>query len=629
MEEKTKRCPYCSETILASAKKCKHCGEWLSKSGKSSSDSFAVLKNALASRFEILEEIGRGGMSVVYKANQINLNRTIALKILPSQFTHDLEFLERFHREAGAAAQLNHPNIVTIYDEGVENGVHFIAMEYVDGKNLHTIIRERGSISGEETKQLLIPIAEGLGYAHSMGMIHRDIKSSNILIGGKSRPVLTDFGIARASESSQLTRTGTVLGTPEYMSPEQAKGENTDARSDIYSLGVVMYECLTGQLPFQTENVLGTIHKITHKSPTPPSGLKSDITVEMENVVLCCLEKKISDRYSKCEDLIEALEKDEDEQPAEKKPTSSKPEKAAIKIKPRPKTKSNPGMPRWWKVTVGIIVAFLIIVISFLIWQLINKPALYPQTRINSKKKNIQNLLNEMVFIQGGTFMMGSNDGEQDEKPVHKVSVDDFKMDKYEVTNAQYCVFLNEKGNQTEGDVPWLDIDNGDCKIKKQGGRYIPLNGYANHPVIEVTWYGARVYADWADKRLPTEAEWEYAARGGRISKGFIFSGSNNVDDVAVYNKNSNRKPNVVGTMQPNELGIFDLSGNVWEWCADWYDNYYSKNPSENPKGFLNGQYRVLRGGSWKYNAHLTRVTNRHSKDPKTSDIICGFRCVR
>ena len=236
---------------------------------------------------------------------------------------------------------------------------------------------------------------------------------------------------------------------------------------------------------------------------------------------------------------------------------------------------------------------------------------------------------NNMVYVEGGTFMMGSNK-DNDEKPIHKVYVKDFYMDKYEVTTAQFCQFLNEKGNQTEDGREWLDIKSQYCKIVKQGSKYMPVSGYDNHPVIMVSWYGANAYADWTVKRLPTEAEWEYAARGGNKSKGYEYSGTNNVVNVAWYDYNSGSKTHVVGTRQPNELGLYDMSGNVWEWCADWYDSdYYSKSPYENPNGPASGSSRVLRGGSWGSGAYTPYSTNRYSSLPHNRRNSIGFRCVR
>jgi serine/threonine protein kinase len=307
MSQKTTTCPFCSEAILETAIKCKHCGSAISGASQTDVDSETYIRNALASRFEVLEEIGRGGMSVVYKAIQKNLNRTVALKVLPRQFTNDDEFLSRFHREAQAAASLNHPNVVTIFDEGSENGLHYISMEFVEGESLDDILQRSGPLSVVDVQDWIIPLAQGLGYAHEQGVVHRDIKSSNILVDNNGRTVLTDFGIARASTSTQLTHSGTVLGTPEYMSPEQALGEAIDHRSDIYSLGAVMYQCLAGQVPFQSETVVGTIYKIVNESPVPLSEIRSGVADEIDSVVLRSLAKQPKERYQNCAELVNAL----------------------------------------------------------------------------------------------------------------------------------------------------------------------------------------------------------------------------------------------------------------------------------------------------------------------------------
>ena len=251
----------------------------------------------------------------------------------------------------------------------------------------------------------------------------------------------------------------------------------------------------------------------------------------------------------------------------------------------------------------------------------------------NNKQFNYTLIIKQvMVFVKGGTFQMGDTfvDGDDDEKPVHEVTVSDFYIGKYEVTNAQFCKFLNEKGNQQEGDKLWLDIESQYCLIEKRDQQYAAKAGYENHPVIEVTWYGARAYCQWAGGRLPTEAEWEYACRGGSRSAHYKYSGSNNVHDVAWYRSNSGRRTHLVGTKQPNELGLYDMSGNVWEWCADWYDKeYYSKSPKQNPEGPASGSSRVLRGGSWDSSAGSCRVANRDGGDPDFSDYDVGFRVVQ
>lgn len=236
----------------------------------------------------------------------------------------------------------------------------------------------------------------------------------------------------------------------------------------------------------------------------------------------------------------------------------------------------------------------------------------------------------DMILVEGGTFMMGSNNGDYDEVPVHKVQLSSFYIDKYEVTNEQFCKFLNEKGNQSEGGALWLEIDDEDCHITQVGGKFIPKKGREKHPVIEVSWYAAVKYAEWLGKRLPTEAEWEYAARGGQKSNNFKYAGSNDAALVACFDDNSDGNTFPVGQLKPNELGIYDMSGNVWEWVNDWYaDDYYKKSETKNPKGPNAIDFKILRGGSWVSIEDQLRVSIRDYAYPYNTYYLNGFRCVR
>ncbi len=244
----------------------------------------------------------------------------------------------------------------------------------------------------------------------------------------------------------------------------------------------------------------------------------------------------------------------------------------------------------------------------------------------------------EKILVKGGTFQMGSPDGvgKNKEHPQHQVTVSDFYIGKYEVTNAQFAKFLNAKGNQEEGGRTWLDIGGKYCQIEKVGDTFKAKAGKENYPVIMVTWYGAGAYAKWAGGRLPTEAEWEYAARGGNKSKDYTYSGSNTIADVAWSWDNSKNSENdmyngkgthPVGKKKANELGIHDMSGNVLEWCSDWYGAYSSADQTD-PQGPASGFNRVLRGGSWNDNAPGCRVANRLSGAPPGSHFSVGFRVV-
>ena len=221
--------------------------------------------------YQIMEELGRGGMAVVYKAYQRSLNRYVALKVLPPQLGFDRQFVERFQREARAAAGLQHPNIVVVYDVGHEEGVHYIVMEYLEGRTLKAVIDYESPMPPRRVHGIVNQIGAALDYAHQRGFVHRDVKPSNVFVGEGDRVTLTDFGIAKAaSEAQQLTRTGMLMGTPEYMSPEQASGAKVDHRTDLYALGVVLYQMVVGQAPFQGTTPHATLHAVIYEAPPPP-----------------------------------------------------------------------------------------------------------------------------------------------------------------------------------------------------------------------------------------------------------------------------------------------------------------------------------------------------------------------
>lgn len=246
------------------------------------------------------------------------------------------------------------------------------------------------------------------------------------------------------------------------------------------------------------------------------------------------------------------------------------------------------------------------------------------------KKPNPNKNRCSTVYVQGGTFSMGSN--KYDENPIHRITVSSFNIGKYEVTNAEFVKFLNSQGNQTEAGYTWLDINDSDCQIEQVGNNYQVITGKANHPVVDVTWYGAKTFAKWVGGRLPTEAEWEFAARGGNSSNGYTYSGSNSLDNVAWYDSNSGNTTHTIGTKKANELGIHDMSGNVWEWTNDWYDaNYYSSSPSSSPTGPATGSDRVVRGGGYNGIAGASRVARRDwykSSSSSSSSSNFGFRVV-
>ncbi|HHY90139.1 MAG TPA: Stk1 family PASTA domain-containing Ser/Thr kinase [Clostridiales bacterium] len=267
-----------------------------------------MIGKVLGNRYEIVERIGGGGMALVYKAKCRLLNRFVAVKILRPEFTNDEEFVSKFKRESQAAASLSHPNIVNIYDVGNdENDIYYIVMEYIKGKTLKQIIREKGVLDPETAIHIAKQIALALEHAHSNHIVHRDIKPHNILITEDGRVKVTDFGIARAVTSSTVTNTGNVIGSVHYFSPEQARGGYVDKKSDIYSLGIVLYEMITGRVPFDGESPISIALKHIHESVPLPSQFNKDIPKALEDIVLKALQKDQIKRYSSAAEMIEDL----------------------------------------------------------------------------------------------------------------------------------------------------------------------------------------------------------------------------------------------------------------------------------------------------------------------------------
>ena len=262
-------------------------------------------------RYEIVEPIGQGGMATVYKARQPALDRIVALKVIRAGFSEDPEFLERFRREARAVARLDHPNVVHVYDFDEIDGRAILAMQFLDQGTLKDrvaqLARDRQVLPQDEVARVMEQIAAGLGYAHAQGVIHRDVKPANVMFTHDGRAVVTDFGIARMLGGTQLTATGVGIGTPEYMSPEQGQGGALDARSDVYSLGVVAYELLTGQLPFTGDTPFAVVLKHVREPLPPPSQVNPALTPAIDAVLLKALAKDPADRYGEVADLADAL----------------------------------------------------------------------------------------------------------------------------------------------------------------------------------------------------------------------------------------------------------------------------------------------------------------------------------
>jgi eukaryotic-like serine/threonine-protein kinase len=606
-------------------------------------------------RYNILEMCGIGGMSYVYKAYDTLLEREVAIKFIRADMIQPAlleRMLKRFDREARSLAKMLHPSIIPIYDYGEHNGSPYLVMPFISGGTLRELTGK--PYNYRDAARLILPVARALVYAHSQGIIHRDLKPLNILLTPTGDPMLSDFGIAKIleGEDASLTGSGVSIGTPEYMAPEQGQGLKVDGRADIYALGVVFYELVTGRKPFTADTPLAII--LMHiNAPLPdPRHYVKDLPAEVEQVLFKALAKKPEERYQAMAEFAAALDwlahtsieahndafnpsqrPNPDARPVQKMEQAMNP--PAQGEGPVPVTNKEPvpvARPR--RGTSGAIwlLLFLAVLVTAILWlpgyldekHLISGtstptigPPLVPTKAIVSQ---IDGMV--MVYVMEGDFPMGSGDNDPQaagsERPQHNVYLSAYWIDQTEVTNGMYaqCVAA------------------GDCPPPYELSSYSReeyYNGlkYANYPVIKVDWARANAYCTWAGRRLPSEAEWEKAARG---SDGRTYPWGNQgiTTNLANYNRNVG-DAQVVGSYPQgaSQYGALDMAGNVWELVNDWFgEGYYSVSPAANPTGPKTGDERVLRGGSWFAIGYNSRAAYRSSYKPGDWGNDIGFRCA-
>jgi formylglycine-generating enzyme required for sulfatase activity/tRNA A-37 threonylcarbamoyl transferase component Bud32 len=605
-------------------------------------------------KYELLEEIGRGGFAVVYEARDIELDRVVALKVLKPYWTDEPGFVTRFRREARVAARLCHPNIVTVHETGEAEGRLYIAMEYLPGRTLRRFLEAEGMLSLEQALPILEQVADALDYAHAQGVVHRDVKPSNVAMEETEcgmRATLMDFGLVKAmAESAVLTSQGTLLGSPEYTAPEQAdpnRAAEIGPATDRYALGIVAYQMLTGRVPFPG-NTSATLNAHINLEPPEPQTICQDLSPEVAAALLEMLAKPPGDRFASARAFVARLREAElsesriREREAQLVPLYEQLETAAAReewtevlalggqirvLDPgyrdvpqlmerasgHLRRRRHPSLPaRAW--SVGVAGLFLVMLVAFGValapWLLdvistVKPPALSAGDTWTRPADGMV-----MVYVPGGEFEMGSDDDDvdhalqlcneyygdcdrawfEDEQPVHTVALSSFWVDQTEVTNAQFADFLNDPDNHAGGDVTWLDLDHEDCLTEQSGGEFRPKSGYADHPVVEVSWYGASAYCKWARTRLPTEAEWEYAARG---SQGLVYPWGDGFDGTRLNYCDANCErgwadgavdDGYAGTAPVGNYprgsswcGALDMAGNVFEWVEDLFVYYASE----------------------------------------------------
>jgi serine/threonine-protein kinase len=590
-----KTCPTCQHTYPDDFSLCPRDGARLATQATATE---AQLVAGLSRRFRIVRRLGAGGMGTVFLAEQIGVgNRPVALKVLNRKLLDDPELLLRFQDEAASTGRISHMNVVTIYESGqADDGTPYIAMQFLEGESLRRVLKRRGALPLPEVAEILQQAARGLNAAHRLGIIHRDIKPDNIFLthGDEGELIIkvVDFGIAKLREASTNTMTGMVLGTPAYISCEQASGmrsEELDARSDIYSLGVVVYEMLTGRVPFHSDTPFGYLQKHVMEDPPPFRTVAPALGVPpaVESAIMKALVKDREQRYASTLDFARAL---------------------ATAAQPTPRFEASAPIP-----PSPIVLPIAAEVNKPLLSAAVFQPP--KQTQPGSRPESRVNPIDGLTYmwIPPGSFQMGCSPGDtecqDDEKPPHQVTITKgFWLGQTEVTVGAYKRFAMAVG-----------------KAMPPTPAFNPAWRNEQMPMVNVSWDNARAYCVWARGRLPTEAEWEYAARAGGTE---VRYGS--LDEVAWYHANSGRQTHPVGEKRANGFGLCDMLGNVWEWVNDWYDeNYYRNSLSQDPPGPATGHGRVLRGGSWRNGPSNVRLPKRYGNVPSSvGDDNYGFRCA-
>ena len=646
-------------------------------------------------RYQIVERLGQGGMAVVYRGFDTRLERDVAIKVIRTGMVGpDVldQMLKRFEREAKSLAKMKHRDIVNIHDYGEHEGSPYLVMEYLPGGTLKERAGKPYPYMG--AARLLLPIANALDYAHKRGVLHRDVKPANILITEEGDPLLSDFGIAKILEreqTTQLTGTGAGIGTPQYMAPEQWRGQAV-AQTDIYALGVVFYELVTGRKPYDADTPAAIFEKVLLDPLPRPKDYVPDLPDAVEKVLFKALAKKPEDRYISMAQFAKTLEQLLREAPGgqqtgvgglETDETLLRPPQRSVQDDPvagHPShlsgmvqadySKDSGGrggvspplrrIPLWAWIAVG---AGLLTVIAIIMFARANgrsplraaatkltptqassptqtataaatqtptetappiatlAPALTPtpvlgigSTQVSAKDGMVQ------VYVPEGEFEMGA---ELYYDPIHTVYQDAFWIDQTEVTNAKYA----------------LCVAAGGCTVPHSMGSYgrasyYGSDDYVDYPVVYIDWYQAESYCDWAERRLPTEAEWEKAARG---TDGRTYPWGNQPPNESLLNYDWNEKDTTSVGSYPegaSPYGALDMAGNVFEWVADWFAiDYYKISPFINPVGPPNGESRVLRGGSWSDNYDPDHGSDwfatylRHNSGSSEEAWRVGFRC--
>ena len=552
-------------------------------------------------KYRIIKKLGQGGFGITYLAENTLLEGKVAIKefffkeycerdnatchvTIPTSGNREIVecFKQKFIKEAKTIFRLNHPNIVRIHDVFEENDTAYYVMDYIEGESLGDMVKRRGAIPEAEALGYVKDAASALEYIHSKNINHLDINPDNLMKRKEDgRIIVIDFGVAK-----QYAAVISEGCTPECISHDYSpvelyrknREQTFSPQSDVYALAATLFKLLTGNTPPEAIEVLG--------EGLPVAELQEK---HISRSVISAIAMAMKGRHERTQSIVEFVSNLENR--------ANKSQKLIFKR-------------GWlWALVVAVAIVAIWLMVPF------NKGASSDNSSNDSiytpkiKTFYANGVPFDMVEVRGGTFRMGATseqgrDAESNEKPVHSVTLSGYYIGKTDVTQALWKAVMGNNPSHFKGDnlpVEWVSWN--DCQefIRK-------LNALTGQ-----------------NFRLPTEAEWEFACRGGNNSRGYKYSGSNYIDDVAWYAGNSGIETQPVAAKSPNELGIYDMSGNVWELCSDWFDSY-SSSSQYNPTGPFSGSRRVLRGCSWDFGAWFCRVSHRGYAHPATRHHDRGLR---
>jgi formylglycine-generating enzyme required for sulfatase activity len=592
-------------------------------------------------KYLLLQQLGKGGCGTVWKAHDTELDRIVAIKIPDADLISSPVLRERFRREAQAVARLSHTNVVTLFAVDQVGDTPMLVMEYVEGTDLARLVEQSGPLPVGQACDFIEQAALGLQHAHERGLIHRDIKPSNLLLTAQGAVIkVVDLGLARLLRRSEdvdtgLTEPGCVLGTSDFLAPEQARdARSADARSDVYSVGCTLYFLLTGRVPFPGGTATDKMIRHLTEEPPPVERVQPSVPPALAVVVRKMMSRVPEDRYPTAAEVVGALQgmlstasespstHDHIRVPANAATTTD----AVTKIVPAPRPSRRRRLAAL--LLTGLAMLALILLLQPWNWWGDADKSVTPNSGGSDTGKPAPVITNSirmtLALIPAGEFLIGSPESEPGrfptEGPRHKVKVPRaFYMGIYEVTQGQF--------NDVMGYNP--------SHFTRKG------NGSRDYPVEQVSYLVAesfcrRLSALPAEKRagrvyrLPTEVEWEYACRAGSTTTYYFGDDANELRRHAWFGENSGGQTQQVGQRLPNDWGLYDMHGNVWEWCADWfYPRYYANSAERDPH--FQPKLRVVRGGGWggDYGTRQwCRSASRGRDVPEAATNYHGFRVV-